>query len=126
MWKGFWIFVGTVIIAIVLALVVWSYARADYIIESLATWEEVKVIHINKTKKSVVRIKLVLKNPIPCGTVYAIVEINQYCIPNYILIGKDIRKFFINEPAYKEVKLKKEAKEKIWTFLRMQCGIQLI
>ena len=120
MWKNFWMFIVILIVAIVLALVVWSFARADYIINSFATWEEVKVIEGED------KIIFILKNPLYSETVYAIVEVKEYGVPSYVLIGKDIRVFVCNEPAYMEIKRTKEAKDRIWIFLRMQCGIQPI
>ena len=120
MWRQFWIFVGITVIAMTLCAIIVSYARADYIINDFATWEEVITIEGEDY------IILVLKNPLLSETVFAIVEVNSYCIPYYILIGKEVRKFIFDKPVYKEVKLSKEDKRKIWTFLRMNAGIRLI
>ena len=124
--RQIWSWIGIIILSAFIVLVAIRITRADDLFKDFAKWERVKTIYVNQTKQSPSKIIFILKNPIPSETVYAIIEINDYCIPYYILVGKDLRKFFINEPNYREVKLTKETKKKIWTFLRITCGIQAI
>ena len=117
MLRGFWIFVGITFLAMVLCVVILNYARADMYVNNMSAWEEVLTIEYSD------KIILILKNPVESETVYAIIELNGYCIPYYILVGKTLRKFFINEPVYKEIEMTPKKKEKIWYLLRKQAGI---
>ena len=122
MFKDFWTFVGILIVAIVLAITVWSFAQADYIIDEFANWEEVWV------EENPDEIILVLKNPDLDETIFAMIKVSRECrcIPIYFLIGRDIRGFVKNKPAYTEFTLNKEVKKTIWTYLRVNCGIRTI
>jgi len=117
MWRGFWIFVGITFIAMVLCTVILSFARADTYIKNMSTWEEVITLELEK------KIIFILKNPVESETVYAIIEVNEYCIPYYILVGRTLRKFFLNEPVYKEIEMTPKQKKKVWIFLKNSAGI---
>jgi len=114
-----WSCVGIIFLAVVMVLVCLRFTRAygGTMIDEMATWEKVKVVYVNETPFSPPTIKLILKNPNVGDVVFAIVDINPYCVPSYVLVGKDLRMFRLDEPEYKEIELSQELKEVIWIFL---------
>lgn len=111
------------LVAILLGLLWLNLALANDIpdLKELATWEE--VIRLEGPNKII----LILKNPVE-GDI-AIVDVRSIYIAEYVLVGKDLRKFELKDfktQTYEEVKLEFEEKLKIWSFLIKHAGIYSI
>jgi len=99
--KNFWTFVGITIVAIVLALVIWSYADAIDVRDYL-NWTKVKIVQVNPIKT-----KIILANPKDEDVVFAILTvINGEDILFYTFVGKDIQTFANTPDGYIDMQIK--------------------
>jgi len=107
----------------ILAVMVVAILASPIGIKDMVTWEEVVRLSDEST------IILILKNPVESEIKFAMLNINKYCIPKYILIGKELHKFEIDnfqEKTYEEVEIEPEEELKIWSFLIKHAGIYSI
>jgi len=103
--------------ACVLCVVILSYAYGEEV-PNFATWEKV-LIHEGRFDT-----RVVLKNPNPSDVTFAIITINNFdTIIKYVLVSRTLQRYQFNGDKYVPWELNKEAREKIWTFLRIKCGI---
>ncbi len=119
--KNFWTFVGITIVAVVLALVIWSYANAIDIKDYL-NWTKVKIVQVNPIKT-----KIILANPKDEDVIFAILTvINGEDILFYTFVGDDIQTFANTPDGYIDMKISEERKKEIWVWLRKIIGLYKI
>ena len=119
--KNFWTFVGITIIAIVLALVIWSYANAINVKDYL-NWTKVIVVQRNAVKTDVI-----LANPKDEDVIFVIITIiNGEDILFYTFVGDDIQTFANTPDGYIDMKISEERKKEIWVWLRKIIGLYKI
>ena len=119
--KNFWTFVGITIVAVVLALVIWSYADAIDVRDYL-NWTKVKIVQVNPIKT-----KIILANPKDEDVVFAILTlINGGDILFYTFVGKDIQTFANTPKGYVDMQISEKRKKEIWVWLRKIIGLYKI
>ena len=116
--KNFWTFVGITIIAIVLALVIWSYANAINVKDYL-NWTKVIVVQRNAVKTDVI-----LANPKDEDVIFVIITIiNGEDILFYTFVGDDIQTFANTPDGYIDMEFSEKRKKKIWRWLKIVIGL---
>ena len=119
--KNFWTFVGITIIAIVLALVIWSYANAINVKDYL-NWTKVIVVQRNAVKTDVI-----LANPKDEDVIFVILTvINGEDILFYTFVGDDIQTFANTPKGYIDMQISEKRKKEIWVWLRKIIGLYKI
>lgn len=118
--KHFWTFVGITIVAIILALVVWSYARGKtFCINDYLNWTRVVIIQVNEIKTDII-----LANPKDEDVVFVVITIiNGEEIFFYTFIGDDINIFASTPDGFIDMKPSQKKKDKVWQKMRIRINL---